>query len=123
VQAVEINAGAWCLRALRGDDRLSDVPALTDLGLTDPAGYIAGADRPDADGDVRCVWAVCIPTTGELIALIGVTGREGGDGALCGRARSGYAGALADVAGPVRRFAEQALSVTVGDAPIRPETP
>ncbi|UQE76249.1 hypothetical protein MYK68_06575 [Gordonia sp. PP30] len=121
--AVEINAGAWYLRALRADDRLSDVPALTDLGITDPAGYVAGTAEPAEPADpgdpgepdaVRCVWAVCIPTTGELVALIGVTGRPGA-GALRGCHRAGYAGALAAAADPVRRFAAQALDLPAGE--------
>lgn len=114
---VEINAGAWYLRALRADDRLSDVPALTDLGITDPAGYVAKTAEPAERGEpdaVRCVWAVCIPTTGELVALIGVTGPPGA-GALRGCHRAGYADALAAAADPVRRFAAQALDLPAGE--------
>jgi hypothetical protein len=36
VEPVEINAGAWYLRALRDDDLIDDRPALADLGETDP---------------------------------------------------------------------------------------
>ncbi|WP_440712191.1 hypothetical protein [Gordonia sp. FQ] len=112
--AVEINAGAWYLRALRADDRLSDVPALTDLGITDPAGYVDGTVQPGEPDAVRCVWAVCIPTTGELVALIGVTGGPGA-GTLRGCHRAGYAEALAAAADPVRRFAAQALDLPAGE--------
>lgn len=107
---VEINAGAWYLRALRADDRISDVPALTTLGVADPAAYVAGVD----DSDDRCVWAVCIPTTGELVALIGVAGNPEA-ARLAGVHRDGYADALAAAQGPVRRYAEQALGLVPGD--------
>ena len=36
VEPVEINAGAWYLRAPRDDDLIDDRPALADLGETDP---------------------------------------------------------------------------------------
>lgn len=115
MEAVEINAGGWYLRALRADDRISDVPALADLGVTDPAGYVARAD----DGwthETLLVWAVCIPTTGELVALIGVTGPTSST-TISGRARAGYDDALAAAAGPVRRFAEGALDRIVVTPP------
>ncbi|MFT3663111.1 MAG: hypothetical protein QM809_17605 [Gordonia sp. (in: high G+C Gram-positive bacteria)] len=119
MKAVEINAGAWYLRALRADDRISDVPALTDLGVPDPAAYVVAADAEDSLGDggdavSRCVWAVCIPTTGELIALIGVSG-SASSSVLRGRSRAGHRAALADAEGPVRRFAEQALGLIPGE--------
>lgn len=121
IEPVEINAGAWYLRALRADGRLSDVPALADLGVADPAAYVAAAqpaDEPDDaedDAPVRCVWAVCVPTTGELVALLGVTGDPaGGTAILRGVHRAGFVTALADAVDPVRRFAAQALGLTVG---------
>jgi len=118
MRAVEINAGAWYLRALRHDDRLSDVPALTALGVPDPVAYVTGAEdhragASDAEAEAeaqRCVWGVCIPTTGEVIALIGVDTA----GRLRGVARPGYEGALADAQGPVQRYAQGALGLTVG---------
>lgn len=103
---VEINAGAWYLRALRLDERIPDAPALAELGVPDPADYVAAAE---ADAE-RCVWGVCIPTTGEVIALIGVDG----GGGLRGIARDGYAGALADAQEPVRRYALGGLDLAVG---------
>ena len=72
MEPVEINAGTWYLRALRADTRVSDVPALADLGVDDPAGCITRA----ADGwasETLFTWAVCIPTTGELVALVTIT--------------------------------------------------
>jgi hypothetical protein len=37
---IEINAGAWYLRALRADKLMDDRPALADLGVGDPD-YVA----------------------------------------------------------------------------------
>ena len=113
MQAVEINAGTWYLRALRADDRITDVPALTDLGVASPAGYVSAAEAGWAS-ETRFVWAVCIPTTGELVALVGVT-PEGGEGRLWVRAREGYDEALDAAVGPVSRFAEGALGLSVSD--------
>ena len=108
MQPVEINAGGWYLRALRADDRLSDVPALTDLGL-DAIACISDADHGWADESV-CTWAVCEPTTGELVALIAVHAPAGEVPAqLSGSARTGGEAALAAAEGPVRRFAADAL--------------
>ena len=74
----------------------------------------------DADGGpIRCVWAVCIPTTGELVALIGVSGTSGEDAdrpaQLRGLARSGYHHALAEATPSVCRFARQALGLAPGE--------
>ncbi len=111
MEPVEINAGTWYLRALRADDRVTDVPALSDLGVDDPDGYIAAASR-SWENESRYVWAVCEPTTGELVALIGV---RPDPAILCGRARTGRAGALEAACGPVSRFATGALGLTLSD--------
>ena len=111
MQPVEINAGTWYLRSLRADDRITDVPALTLLGADSPADYVASANA-DWDNETRFVWAICIPTTGELIAVIGVT-PDDSSGELWGRAREGYDEALDAAIGPVSRFAEGALGLTV----------
>lgn len=87
---------------------------MSDLGVDDPAGYVSTADRNWA-GETEFVWAICIPTTGELIALIGVT-RDGETGHLWARARSGYDEAVEVATGPVTRFAEGALGLTVEPA-------
>ncbi|TSD96777.1 hypothetical protein FOV72_08475 [Gordonia rubripertincta] len=113
MQPVEINAGTWYLRSLRADDRITDVPALSLLGVDSPADYVTSANS-DWDAETRFVWAVCIPTTGELIALIGVT-PDGSSGELWGQARDGYDEALDAAIGPVSRFAEGALGLTVAD--------
>ncbi|MXP23125.1 hypothetical protein GIY30_17445 [Gordonia sp. HNM0687] len=109
MQPVEINAGTWYLRALRADDRVTDVPALSDLGVDDPTEYIAGANRMWAS-ESGYVWAVCEPTTGELVALIGV---RTAPSRLVGRARPGRGDALEAARAPVRRFAEGALGLTM----------
>ncbi|MDL9937104.1 hypothetical protein QSJ18_10155 [Gordonia sp. ABSL1-1] len=111
MEPVEINAGTWYLRALRADERITDVPALSDIGVDDPAAYVAAADAGWA-AETGYVWAICIPTTGELIALIGVA-TDADRGQLWGRARTGYDEALAVAIGPVTRFAEGALGLVV----------
>jgi RimJ/RimL family protein N-acetyltransferase len=85
VEPVEINAGAWYLRALRHDDRVDDVPALVDA-FADPAfqrwavpglpatpeaaaRYVARRSQEWAN-DERCSWAVADPVTGALRAEI-----------------------------------------------------
>ncbi|GAA3687565.1 hypothetical protein [Gordonia hankookensis] len=115
---VEINAGTWYLRALRADERMTDVPALSDLGIDDPDAYVAATNAAWAD-ETGYVWAVCIPTTGELIALIGVR-RDHDGGHLWGRARVGHDEALHAAVAPVTRFAEGALGLTVGPIDTTP---
>ncbi|MBD0023348.1 hypothetical protein GII33_07570 [Gordonia pseudamarae] len=113
MEAVEINAGTWYLRALRADTRVSDVPALADLGVDDPAGYVTRAAEGWAT-EALFTWAVCIPTTGELVALVTIT--PSAEVAVQeGRARVGYDDALADALPPVRRFVEGMLGLTVAD--------
>ncbi|GAA3048388.1 hypothetical protein GCM10010528_29500 [Gordonia defluvii] len=99
MEAVEINAGSWYLRALRDDDRLSDVPALSDLGIADPAAFVVAADAGWAD-ETRFTWAVCEPTTGELMSLI--TADPGGR--PDGMARDGQQSSLDEVRQVVTRF-------------------
>ncbi len=105
MEPVEINAGAWYLRALRADERVDDRPALADGGITDPA-YVP--DRlADWDGDRHYSWAVCEPTTGELLAEIGLSPQ----GDITGWARPGQAAALDAAVSSVRRFAAGALGI------------
>ncbi|GEE02037.1 hypothetical protein nbrc107696_24830 [Gordonia spumicola] len=108
MEPVEVNAGAWYLRALRDDDRLSDVPALSLLSVDEPADYIAASDA-DWASESRFVWAICVPTTGEAIALIGVAGTV-----LSGVCRDGFDEALDAAVGPITRFAAGALDQSVG---------
>lgn len=108
MEPVEINNGQWYLRGLRYDDRVDDRPALADLGETD-LDYIDDA----ADGwesDTRYTWAVCEPSTGELLAEITLD-RE--TGFMASRARPGYEDAAAMSEDTVRRYASAALGLTV----------
>ena len=108
MQPVEINAGRWYLRALRADDRVDDRPALADLGEHDP-GYVARSAAAWAD-DTGYGWAVCEPTTGELLAEVHVDPRLG---VLSTRARAGHDDAAAAAAESVRRFAAAALNLAL----------
>jgi hypothetical protein len=80
LEPVEINAGAWYLRALRHDDWLSET--------------------------AYC-WAVCEPTSGEPVAQIVL---DPADGTVRMDARDGNAQAAAAAEKAVRRFAASALA-------------
>jgi hypothetical protein len=97
---IEINAGRWYLRGLRADDRIDDRPALAELGVTDPDHVVRSAAGWSADS--RYSWAVCEPTTGELLAEVTL---DPATGEIAGRARTGHDDAAAAAAGCVRRFA------------------
>ncbi len=84
MEPVEINAGAWYLRALRCDDRMDDRPAVI-ASCADPEirrwrhrptpdpieaeAYIRRRAR-DWLRDERCSWAVCEPTTGAMLGEV-----------------------------------------------------
>jgi RimJ/RimL family protein N-acetyltransferase len=84
MEPVEINAGSWYLRALRADARIDDRPAVL-ASCRDPE-IRRWRERPpatqaDADDYVRLsaqrwkrdagyTWAVCEPTTGEMLGEI-----------------------------------------------------
>ena len=97
---VEINAGRWYLRGLRADDRIDDRPALADLGVTDPE-YVVRSDARWA-ADSRYSWAVCEPSTGELLAEVTL---DPATDAIATRARAGHDDAAGAAAESVRRFA------------------
>jgi hypothetical protein len=80
---VEINAGAWYLRALRPDDWASDT---------------------------AYSWAVCEPITGEPVAELIL---DPVAASLCVRAVDGHADAAESGAQAVRRFASATLNLTV----------
>jgi hypothetical protein len=101
VEPVEINAGAWYLRALRADDRIDDRPALSELGETDPD-YVARCSAR-WESDASYSWAVCEPTTGELLAEVTLDPTTGN---ITARARPGHAEAAQTAADTVRRFAD-----------------
>jgi hypothetical protein len=105
---VEINAGTWYLRALRADERIDDRPALADLGEMDPD-YVTRCTAGWAS-ETGFTWAVCEPTTGELLAEVTVDPRSA---TLSTRARPGHAEAASVAATAVRRFAAAALNLTV----------
>ncbi|MFJ4658356.1 hypothetical protein ACIP5Y_44400 [Nocardia sp. NPDC088792] len=109
MEPIEINAGSWYLRALRADERIDDRPALADGGITDP-GYVTRRTAEWAD-ETHFSWAVCIPTTAELVAEIGVHPGPDGTAEITGWARDGYADALADGLSSVRRFTAGALGL------------
>ena len=101
MEPVEINAGIWYLRALRADDRIDDRPALAELGEGNPAHVDDSLARWAADTGYS--WAVCEPTTGELLAEVRLDPRTA---ALSTRARLGHDDAAAVAADAVRRFAD-----------------
>jgi hypothetical protein len=97
MEPVEINAGAWYLRALRPDDRA----ALAELGET---------DVDPGESDAAYSWAVCEPTTGELLAEIVL---DPVTATVRGWARPGHGDAAAAAEASVRRFAASALGIDV----------
>lgn len=101
MEPIEINAGAWYLRALRADALMDDGPALRDLGEDDPD-YVSRA-AGDWAGDVRYTWAVCEPTTGEMLAEVAL---HPATAEITSRARTGHEDAAAAAADAVRRFAD-----------------
>ncbi|WP_227998725.1 hypothetical protein [Nocardia australiensis] len=109
MEPVEINAGSWYLRALRADDRIDDRPALAEGGITDPD-YVARRTA-QWDNETHYSWAVCEPTTAELVAEIGVTPTEDDTAEVTGWARSGFEPALASGLDSVRRFVEGGLGL------------
>ncbi|MCX5044499.1 hypothetical protein OG921_15115 [Aldersonia sp. NBC_00410] len=111
MEPVEVNAGAWYLRALRADDRIDDRPALAAGGIDDPE-YVARRTA-QWDADTHYSWAVCEPTTAELLGEIVLTLGADQTGVLTAWARVGEDEALATGLAAVRRFAEGGLGLTV----------
>ncbi len=105
MEPVEINAGAWYLRALRADDRVDDRPALADLG-EHRADYVSQANARWAS-ETLFTWAVCEPTTGELLAEVTL---DPASHTVATRARPGHEQAAQTGAEAVARFAEAMLS-------------
>ena len=108
VQPVEINNGTWYLRALRYDDRVDDRHALADLGETD-LDYIHDAEDAWA-ADTLYTWAVCEPTTGELLAEVTL---DPTTSYMHSRARPGHEDAAAMSEDTVRRYASEVLNLRV----------
>ncbi len=108
MEPVEINAGIWYLRAPRQDDLIDDRPALASMGETDP-GYIARCAAQWA-ADSGYTWAVCEPTTGEMLAEVRIDTLAA---KMHTRARDGHADAAATAEHSVRRFAAAMLGLTI----------
>lgn len=87
MEPIEINAGTWYLRALRADDRVDDRPVLL-TSATDPdtvryaplmvlgdlgaaTAYVQRRTAQWSD-DSWYSWAVCEPSTGEMLAEVGL---------------------------------------------------
>lgn len=85
MEPIEINAGAWYLRALRADERVDDRPALLAMAADPDARRFTGLRRvvnletagervaASARGwaeDSHYGWAVCEPSTGEMLAEV-----------------------------------------------------
>ncbi len=101
MEPVEINAGAWYLRALRADERIDDRVALADLGES-RVDYVEQSLAAWAS-DTGYSWAVCEPTTGEMLAEVTL---DPSTGAVASRARAGHEQATAVATDAVGRFAE-----------------
>ncbi len=101
MEPVEINAGTWYLRALRADDRVDDCPALAGLG-EHRVNYVEQA-AAQWDSETLYSWAVCEPTTGELIAEVTLNPSTRAIGT---RARPGHEQAARTGAEAVQRFAD-----------------
>lgn len=96
---------------------------LADLGETDPD-YVAKAESGWAD-DSGYLWAVCEPTTGELLAEVTLNPASG---EITSRHRPGYGPAALTGTQAVSRFAAGALGLTpvmtgVGGAASPDENP
>ena len=108
MEPVEINAGAWYLRAPRQDDLIDDRPALASMGETDPD-YIARCTAWWTT-DTGYTWAVCEPTTGEMLGEVRINPLAA---TVCTRARDGHEDATAIAEQSVRRFAAAMLGLTI----------
>lgn len=119
MEPVEINAGAWYLRALRADDLMDDRPALAALGETDPD-HVTKREAQWAS-DACYSWAVCEPTSGEMLAEVTL---DPVTAVVHSRARTGHADAARIAEDCVRRFAGAMLGLTPhasahgSDAPV-----
>ncbi len=96
------------MRAPRDDDLIDDRPALADLGETDPD-YVTHCNARWTS-DAGYTWAVCEPTTGELLAEVTI---DPVAAIVRTRARDGHADAAAIAEQSVRRFAAAMLGITV----------
>lgn len=91
----------------RADARVDDRPTLADLGETDPD-YVTKAASGWAE-DTRYLWAVCEPTTGEVLAEVTL---DPVSSEIATRSRAGQEEAARTGAEAVSRFAAGALGLT-----------
>lgn len=105
---MEINAGAWYLRAPREDDLIDDRPALASMGEADPD-YVTRCTARWAS-DTGYTWAVCEPTTGEMLAEVSL---DPVAAIVHTRSRDGHTDAAAIAEQSVRRFAAAMLGPTI----------
>jgi RimJ/RimL family protein N-acetyltransferase len=111
MEPVEINAGTWYLRALRADDRITDVPSLTEAGVPDPLAHVR-LRAAQWSSDTGCSWAVAEPTTGEMLGEIALTGIDGTPEIRCwALERARGRGMTATALGAVLRFAAGGLGL------------
>ncbi|HXL62778.1 MAG TPA: hypothetical protein VN959_19260 [Mycobacterium sp.] len=108
MQPVEINSGGWYLRAPRQDELIDDRPALAALGET-AHDYVARCSARWAS-DTGYTWAVCEPTTGEMLAEVTL---DPATAEVRTRARDGHDDAAATAAQSVCRFAAAVLGLTI----------
>ncbi|HXO54254.1 MAG TPA: hypothetical protein VN888_25250 [Mycobacterium sp.] len=108
MQPVEINSGAWYLRAPRQDELIDDRPALAALGETAPD-YVVRCSARWAS-DTAYTWAVCEPTTGEMLAEVTL---DPATAEVRTRARDGHDDAAVTAAQSVCRFAAAVLGLTI----------
>ena len=105
---MEINAGAWYLRAPRADELIDDRPALASMGESDPEDVARCTEEWCTD--TGYAWAVCEPTTGEMLAEVRIDPLAA---TLRTRARAGHGHAAETAEQSVRRFASAALGLTI----------
>jgi hypothetical protein len=96
------------LRAPRQDELIDDRPALAELGETDPH-YVTRCSALWAN-DTGYTWAVCEPTTGEMLAEVTI---DPVSATVRTRVRDGHADAAAIAERSVRRFATAVLGLTL----------
>lgn len=87
---------------------MDDRPALASMGESDP-GYIARCTTQWAN-DTGYTWAVCEPTTGEMLAEVRIDPIAA---TVRTRARDGHDEAAAIAEQSVRRFATAMLRLTI----------
>ncbi|MBB3035596.1 GNAT family N-acetyltransferase [Hoyosella altamirensis] len=113
MEPVEINAGEWYLRALRCDERVDDSPALRAHGVTDPARYVRTCTA-EWSADTRYTWAVCEPSTGEMLGEVSL--HPGERSAVVETwHRAGQEAAVATSREAVIRFCEAGLGLSISD--------